>query len=800
MEDLKYALRGLARSPGFTLIAILTLALGIGANTAIFTVAKQVLLDPLDYPESERMVAVLESNLEAGFPRFSLSPPNYADFRDRSESYESVAALTGGSYNLTGEGIQPERLAGLQVTAEYFDVYATPPMIGRAIDAKDDQPSADKVVVLGHGLWQRHFGGDESAVGQTLALNGEPHTVIGVMPPGFIDSRDLFVPLAMEIEEDMRGAHFLGMRGRLKPGVTAEQADAEIKRIAAGLAREYPDTNTGWSAFVAPLRDLAVDDFGGVVALLLAAVGLVLLVACANVANLMLGRLAARERDVAVRAALGAGRGRLIRLFLTESTVLGLAGGALGTLLAWRGTSMLVAMSSGDIPRADEIAVDGEVLLFALGLSLLTSLIFGLLPAFQASRGDLQSTLKEGGRGAAGGAGGRRLKSALVVAEVAISVILLVGAGLLLRSLARLTNVDPGFDPRSALTATLELPDSRYGEDADKSRFYDRLFERLAQLPGVDGVGAVVPMPLTGSGFILTFYVEGTPLPEPNKAPFSNIRVVNRDYFDTMAIPVLRGRAFTRDDTMDRPWSVVINRSTAEKYFPGQDPLGQRMTFDDPADEDLRWMTVVGVVGDVHHEELAAATDPEIYWSYAQRPVDEATLVLRAAGEPLSLTAPLRAAIADVDPALAASEIRTLERIVDDSVARPRFNSLLIGLFAGVALTLAVIGVYCVISYAVAQRQREIGVRLALGARRGGILGLVLKTGMHLVLLGLGLGLVAAVFTSRLLESMMFEVSPVDPSTFAGVALTLGLVGAAACLFPALRAIRVDPVVVLREE
>jgi putative ABC transport system permease protein len=387
-----------------------------------------------------------------------------------------------------------------------------------------------------------------------------------------------------------------------------------------------------------------------------------------------------------------------------------------------------------------------------------------------------------------------------VIAEVTVSVILLVGAGLLLRSLSRLVNVDPGFDLRSALTASIDLPESRYREDADKARFYDRLFARLTDLPGVEGVGAVMPMPLTGSGFVLTFYVEGTPVPEPNREPVSNIRVVNRDYFETMAIPVLRGRTFTRDDTMDRPWSVVINRSTADKYFPGQDPLGQRITFDDPEDADLHWMTVVGVVGDVHHEELAAATDPEIYWSYAQRPVDSATLVLRAAADPLGLAAPLRAAIAEIDPALAASEIRTLERIVEDSVARPRFNSLLIGLFAGLALVLAVIGVYGVISYTVTQRQREIGIRLALGARRGGILGLVLKAGMALVLFGLGLGLVAAVFTSRLLRSMMFEVSPVDPSTFAGVALLLGLVGAAACLIPALRATRVDPVVVLRDE
>jgi predicted permease len=456
-------------------------------------------------------------------------------------------------------------------------------------------------------------------------------------------------------------------------------------------------------------------------------------------------------------------------------------------------------MSAGDVPRAAEITVDAGVLLFTLALSLLTGLVFGLLPALQASRSDLQGTLKEGGRGQAG-AGGGRLRSVLVVAEVAVAVVLLVGSGLLLRGLSRLVDVDPGFDPRGALTAQLDLPESKYPQDADQARFYRRLFDRLAALPGVERAGGVLPMPLTGSGFVLDFWVEGTPVPEPNKSPFSNVRVVNEDYFEAMKIPLLRGRVFTPADDFGAPWVVVINDSTAAKYFPGQDPIGERLTFDDPEGEEIRWMTIVGVVGDVHHEDLAAATEPELYWSYAQRPVDGTTVVLRAAGDPAALAGPLRSAVAEIDPDLPVYAVRPLEQIVDDSVAQPRFNSLLWGLFAGLALLLAVIGVYGVISYAVAQRRREIGVRLALGAERRRILGLVLKGGMGLVSIGLAAGLALSVPAARLLAGMVYEIGTTDPATYAGVAVLLAVVGAAACLVPALRATRVDPVVVLREE
>ncbi len=801
LNDLRYALRNLAKSPGFTVVAILTLALGIGANTAIFTVAKQVLLDPMPYPDPERVMVIMESNPEAGLPRFSVSPPNYVDFRDQNQSFESTAALTGGTFNLTSnDGRRPERLRALMVTGGFFDVYGIQPQTGRTIVDDDDRPDAAKVVILNHGFWQRRFGGAPDIVDQVLQLDGEGYTVIGVLPAAILESVDVVAPLALDYSEIGRGAHFLGMRGRLKPEVTQAQAHTELKAIAARLEAEYPDSNTGWTTIVMPLKDLMVEDFRGIVWLLLAAVGLVLVVACVNVANLQLVRMAAREREVAVRAALGAGRWRLVRQFLTESTLLALAGGALGALLAWRGTGALVALAGDDVPRAEEIVADGGVLLFAFGLSLLTGFVFGSLPAFQASRPDLQGTLKEGGRGQAGGVHGSTVRSILVATEVAVAVVLLVGAGLLIRSLQRLVDVDPGFEPRGALTAQLELPGARYAEDQDRALFYRRLFDDLGALPGVEEAGGVVPMPLTGSGFILTFYVEGTPMPEPNKFPNANIRVINEDYFEAMKIPLLSGRGIERRDGFDAPWVVVINESTATKFFPGQNPLDQRITFDDPEDEDARWMTVVGVVGDVHHEELSEATDPEIYWSYQQRPRSSTTLVLRTGADPGALAGPLREALQRIDPELPVYRVRTLEEIVDASVAQPRFNSLLWGVFAGLALLLASIGVYGVVSYSVAQGRRDIGVRLALGAGRSGILAMVLKGGLVLIGAGLAVGLLIAVFASKLLERMIFEVSTTDVATFAAVVVVLAVVGTLACLLPAWRATRVDPVVALRDE
>ena len=798
-SDLKYAARDFRQSPGFALIAVLTLALGIGANTAIFTVAKSVLLNPLSYPDSDRIMYVMESNPEGGLPRFSVAPLNYRDFHDQSRSFEALAAVSGDNFNLTGEGAQPERLSGRRVTGEFFDVLGVDPVHGRAINPDDDKVEAPKVVVLNHGFWQRRFGGDAGVVGRDLTLNGESHTVIGVMPPKFNVGRDLFVPMAVDYEETHRGAHYYGVLGRLAEGTTIEQARVDLETIAARLAAEYPDTNTGWTALVLPLQELMVEDFRPIVWVLLAAVGLVLLIACANVANLLLGRMAMREREVALRTALGAGRWRLVRQFLTESTLLALIGGGLGVLLAHRGTHFLVAMNADNIPRYYDVAVDGSVLAFAFVLSIATGLIFGLLPAWRGSRTDLNSCLKEGGRGQAGAADSR-LRGALVLAEVAVAMVLLVGAGVLLKSLSRMLDVDPGFDASGALTARLDLPDAKYPEEAEQTAFYDRLYERLAGLPGVEGVGGVIPMPLTGRGFILTFWIEGTPIPEPNASPQSHIRVVNDGYFEAMGIPRLRGRTFTRGDDLEAAQVVVINERTAARYFPDGDPIGRRITFDDPEDKEITWMTIVGIVGDVHHDELAVAPDAEIYWTSAQRPMSATTVILRTAADPDLLAGPLRAELARIDPDLPLFDVRTLQNIVDESVAQPRFNGVLLGLFAAVALLLATIGVYGVISYSVTRRLREIGVRLALGAGRGQILGQVLRRGLGLMAAGIGIGLIVAFFAARVLATMVYDISPTDPATLATVALLLIAVGATACLLPALRATRVDPVIVLREE
>lgn len=799
-KEIRYALRNLRKSPGFTLIAVATLALGIGANVAIFTVAKNVLLDPLPYPESERLMIVQEANPSAGFPRFSVAPLNYLDFHDRNSTFESMAAVDGASFAMTSPDGQPQRLRGLQVTGEYFDVYGVQPAHGRFFTPEHDRFGAERVAVLTYSFWQSRFGGDRQILERSLTLDGESYRVLGVMPEGILTTRDVVVPMAIDYQETARGAHYWGIRGRLAEGVNLEQARADLVQVAAQLEQAYPDSNTGWTAIVEPLHERIVQGFGSIMWMLTAAVGLVLLIAAGNVANLLLSRIAARERETAVRTALGASRWHLVRQFLTETTLLALLGGGLGVLLARYGTEILVAMSANAIPRSREVAVDGGVMLFALGLSLVTGLAFGLIPALSASRTDLGGTLKEGGRGQMGGRGGSRLRRGLVLAEVALSVLLLVGAGLLIKSLSRLLDVDPGFQPAGVMTTQLDLPETRYAEETAQSAFYRRMIDRVEALPGVESVAAVMPMPLTGSGFVLRFHVEGREIPEPNKAPSSNIRVVTESYFDAMRIPRMAGRVFERADDADAPGVIVLNETAVAKFFPGQDALGQRITFDDPRAEDVSWMTVVGVVADVHHEDLAVAPDPEMYWSFAQQPMSSATLIARTASDPILLTQPLRDAAAEIDRELPLYNFQSLEQIVTDSVAQPHFNSWLLGLFSGLALLLATLGVYGVISYSVTQGLREIGVRLALGAERSRILGLVLSRGLTLVGAGLAVGLVAAFFASRLLSTMVFDVSPTDLATYVTVALLLVAAGAAACLIPALRAVRVDPVVVLREE
>lgn len=798
-HDIRFALRSLYRSPLFTATAIAVLALGIGANTALFTVIKGVLLDPLAYPEPEELVVVMESAPEHGLPRFSVSPPNYVDFRDRNTSFEALSAQTGASFNLSGGDGPAERVEAVQVTGNFFELFGLPPSHGRGITPSDDDPGAEQVVVLGHAFWKSRFGGDPEVLGETLSLDGEPYQVVGVAHPELAKRRDLFVALALDYAETGRGSHFLGVRGRLKDGVPIEQAATEMRQIAARLEAEYPDSNTGWTAKVESLHGLMVEDHQGALWMLFGAVALVLLIACANVANLMLGRLAGRERELALRGALGAGRGQIVRQLLTESLMLSGASGALGLLLAWWGTGVLTRMEAADLPRMAQVGVDGGVLVFALVASGVTGVVFGLLPAVRASRPDLVGSLKEGGRGQIGG-GGKRLRDGLVVAEVAISMVLLIGAGLLLQSLSKLLAVDPGFDPQGVLVAELNLPSASYTNDEEQAAFYDQLYSRLEALPGVEEVGGVMPLPLTGSGFMLIFQVEGRPIPEPGKETVAHVRVVGADYFDAMGIPEKAGRVIEDADTMSTPKVVVVNESAAEKFFDGREALGQRLTFDDPTSDEARWFEVVGIVGDVHHESLTVATEPEIYWASAQVPFDNTSVVIRAGGAPGALAGPLRQVVNELDPEIALAEVRPMNDLVDDSLAQQRFNGRLLGLFAALALTLATLGLYSVLSVWVAQRLQEIGVRRALGAGTREIVSIVLRQGMGVVGLGLVLGTVGAIAASRALSQSVYEVSPTDPGTYLAVGLLLALVGCGACLLPAWRATQVDPMRVLRDE
>jgi len=799
VKDLRYALRTLRQGLGFTLIAVVTLALGIGATTAIFTLVKSVLLEPLPYPEPERLVVVMENNLEAGFSRFSISPPDFQDFRDQNRVFETIAVFRGENFNLTGEE-RAERLQGSLVSREYFRVMGVEPVLGRAFLPEEDKPGAPPVVVLNHGLWQRRFGGDRDVLGRPLLLDGESYTVVGVMPSQFSPNRELFVPLALDYAAGNRGNHFLIGMARLRPGVTPDEAQADLAAIAARLQEAYPDTNTGWGAVVDPLHELLVEDVRAALWILLAAVALVLLVGCANIANLLLARMALRDREVALRTALGAGRGRLLRQFLTENLVLALLGGLLGTALAFGITRTLVAVYADSIPRAESVALDAGVLLFALILSAATSLIFGLAPAWHASRPNLVASLKEGAGTQAGGTRRGFVRAALVFAEVAVALVLLIGAGLLIRSFERLLDVDPGFEPAGALTMELSLPEAKYSEPARRVVFFRQLLERATSLPGVEQAATVFPMPLTGSGYMLVFFVEGRPIPQPNQEPVGHIRVASPGYFRTMGIPLLRGRDFTAHDDADAPRVVLLNQRAVERYWGDQDPIGQRITFSTPDGDDTVWATVIGVVGDVHHEALNVETEPEIYRANYQVPTSGAILILRTATDPASLAAPLRSEVAALDPDLPLFNVRTLQELVDTSVAEPRFNASLLSLFAGLALLLAALGVYGLISYSVTQRVREVGVRLALGASRSHVLGLILRQGMLPVVIGVVAGLILALILTRLLASLVYGVSTLDPATFTTIPLLLAAVAAIACSIPALRATRVDPMAVLREE
>ena len=801
-QDIRYAIRRLIKSPAFTVVALLTLALGIGANTAIFSVVNGVVLKPLPYANPDELVGIYHF---AEGRRSTMSGPNFTDVKRLSTTLQDAAAYTRTRMILTGQG-EPLRVDGALVSASLFDVLGVPALIGRTFRVDENTPGRHRVAVLSYDLWQTRFGGDRAVVGKGMTLDGVTHEIVGVMPPrfSFPAARAVWTPL--EYTEDFttaqRGAWYLQAVGRIKPGLSETQVRAEIETIGKQLAVKYPD-NEGLDFTAVALHEAMVGDIRTSFWVLLGAVGFVLLIACVNVANLLLARAAVRESEIAVRTALGAGRRRLVRQLLTESVILGLIGGGLGLLAAVWGIEALLTLEPQGIPRLGEVGVDPRVIAFTMGLALVTGILFGVVPAFQSTRGGVASTLKEGGRGALTSRGGARIRTTLVIVEVALAVTLLAGAGLLIRSFSRLAAVDPGFQVTPALTFELSLPDSRYEEEAAQITFFDDLLPRLRALPGVEAAAGVISLPLTGSSLVLTFEVAGRPPLPPSQQPAMQVRVATTGYFDAIGIPLKRGRLFNEEDGWGSPPVVVITEAAAKQYFPNEDPIGRRIN--------LGWGRgpgkpraggeVVGIIGDTKDAGLAEPDPPQIFLPYKQWPVQSMAILLRTAVPPASLAGAARKTVYAVDGNLPVGNVRTLQEVVARSISQPRFYMTLLAVFAGVALVLAAIGIFGVLSYAVAQRTREIGIRMALGAHAASVLGLVVREALVMAVAGVAIGSAAAyVLTEWLVASLLFNTSPHDPLTFVLVAAVLALVSMAAAYVPARRATRVDPIVALRAE
>ncbi|MFI4944621.1 MAG: ABC transporter permease [Burkholderiales bacterium] len=800
-QDLAYAARRLVKSPGFTLVAALTLALGIGATSAIFSVVNAVLLRPLPFPEPERLVEV--DQVWKGKPVSYYSPQNFLDVEAQAKSFERLAALDTGGFTLTGKGAAA-RLEGGTVSVGFFEVLHVRPTLGRVFVAGENEPGRDKVVVLGHKLWQDRFGGDPGVVGQAIEIDRETRTVVGVAPPGFSypEGTELWVPLQYDeiFRTHSRGAWYLNVVGRLAPGASVEGASREVATIAARLEKAYPDHNEGVGGMVRSLHEALVGDTRPALVVLLGAVGLVLLVACINVANLLLARISGREGELAVRAALGAGRGRIVGQLFTESVLLALVGGVLGVLLAGVAVDALLALSPENVPRLAEVRIDRGILAFAVLLSLVTSVAFGALPALQMSRRATSQSLRQGSRGVLGGAR-TGLRGGLVIGQIALAMVLLAGSGLLLRSFTLLRQVDPGFDAKSALTFRVSLPESAYPEDAKLIAFHRRLDERLSAIPGVREVGAVSGLPLVGGTFVIAFAVDGRPEVPLGQQPSLQVAVATAGYLKTMGIEVVRGRGFDARDEDKAPQVVLLSEAAVREHFPGEEPIGKRIRLGLGNGRGKKaGGEVVGVVRDTRHYGLAKNAPAQIYVAYAQYPTQSTTVVLRTDVPPRSLATAAEAAVHELDPQLAVARIATLEEVVARSISQPRFYTLLLGSFAASALFLAALGLFGVMSYAVAQRTRELAVRMALGARQQELRRMVLREAAGLGAIGLALGLGGALLLSRALTTLLYSISPHDPLTLAGVGLLLLATTLVAGYLPARRATRIDPVVALRAD
>ena len=810
-QDLRYGFRMLRKHPGFTFIAVLTLALGIGFNTALFSVVHAVLLRPLPYAEPERLVQVYESNAQKGLDRFAFSMANFIDQRDQQSSFEQMAAYSGWNANLTSGG-EPERVQVALVTASFLPLLRVQPVLGRGFVTEEETPGKDDVVMLSYGLWQRRFGGNPAILNQTVDLSGYVCTVVGVLPADFrfpdpfgsnplSDSApklDLLAALSYDRKNlGDRGSHYLQVLGRLKPGVDLVQAQTELRTIAVRFEQQYPDRNKGWSVNVFALQDEVVRTIRPALLLLLAAVAFVLLIACANVSNLLLARAAARQKEMAIRLALGAPRARLVRLLLTESLLLALAGGAVGLALAYLAMRAFISFSPANVPRTDEIHLDGLALLFAFGVTLLTMVAFGLLPTLQASKPGVNTTLKEGGR-QTGNQGSRpRTRRLLVIAEVALSLLLLIGAGLMIRTFISFLHVNPGFRTDNLLTMKLALPGKKYPQPQQQVAFYQQAIERIRALPGVQEVGAVSDLPLAEGG-IFRFIVEGRPSASAADDPDAVWRAINPDYFRTMGMRLVRGREFTEHDQQGAVEVIIINETMAASFWPGEDPIGKRVQISDSLP--MNWREIVGVVNDTKEAGLDAPTRPEIYVPFTQRPRTAMTLIAHTAAAPEQLAGAMRAAVQSVDPDQPVYRISTMERFFSAEVAVPRATMFLMGTLAIVALILAAVGIYGVMAHAVTQQTHEIGIRTALGATQRDVLRLVVAQGMTLTLIGVVIGLVGAFALTRLMTNLLFGVSATDPVTFTVIALLLTAVALFACYIPARRATKVDPLTALRYE
>ena len=805
-QDLRFGLRMLLKKPSFTLIAVFTIALGIGANTAIFSVVNAVLLRPLPYRDAERIVAIQEINRVGR--RGQVTPANFLDWRAQNTVFEHLAAILTRGSNLSGDN-GAERIDLAVTSANFFEVFGAQAQHGRLFMPEDEQAGHAPIVVIGHALWQRRYGGDPDIVGQAITLDGTSYTVTGIAPEGFQypDKTAAWLPpvrLApapnptMDVTQ-VRGFGFLSAVALLKPGVPLQQAKDEMEGITARLREQYPQTNNNRFNRVVSLHEHLVGDTSTVLWLLLGAVCFVLLIACANVANLMLVRATARQKEIAIRTALGASRLRIVRQLLTESVMLAVAGGGLGLLLAWNGVDLLTQLLPKDFPRLHDIGLDLKVLVFTILVSLITGVVFGFAPAWQVSRADVHESLKENARGSAGGAR-NRLRSLFVVAEVALSLVLLVGAGLLFRSFLQLQSVDSGFNAQRALTVRLSPSGANFREDPQFVAYYKQVEERLRGLPGVDAVGAINTLPLE-KGPTFGFRIEGRPPLPIDQWPAANYRSVTPDYFRALSIPILQGRAFDERDNDGHPLVALINQANADNNFAGENPVGKRIGFGgtDRNNQPV-WFEIVGVVGNVRSVELKEEPTPEVYLSFQQDIFSGMSFVIRTQIEPDGLVGAVREAVQDVDRAQPVAAIRTMENIVNEAVTQPRFNLTLLGIFGVIALVLSSAGIYGVTSYSVNQRTHEIGIRLAVGAKESDVLRLMMVQGIRPALIGLAIGLGAAFALTRLMKSLLFGVSATDPLTFAVLAVLLLGVALFACYFPARRATKIDPMIALRYE